>query len=1102
MVALVGRERPAATLKAEVDRTLRSHGGLVFVTGEAGIGKTTLVGDVAALAGGQGVLVASGTCWDREGAPGYWPWVQVLRTLQQVADDAVWADAREAAGSELAPLLGEPGTRAASAVGHVDGDSFGLHDAVTTLLVRISHHTPLVVVLDDLHWADPASVRLLEFVARHSWFEQLLVVGTYRDVEVETADHPLASVLLPMVAKATTVTLTGLDREEVGVLLTETAGRQPSEEMVAEVHHRTGGNPFFVDQTARLWSTGQSVDVIAPGVRDAVERRLGTLPEAVSEVLTAASVLGPETHPDVLAAVLGIRHRELSSHLAVAASARLMVLRDDGRVAFVHDIVRETLYGRLDEADARRRHAAVLRVFERMPELRWHSDAADMAHHGFLAVPEVPSREAVELLRTAADDAWGRLALDEARSHLVRAHGLVSDEDPELRGKVVLELGSAQEHLGEMEACRRTFEDVADLARRLGNDQLLARAALKLRGAVWLVATPESARSARELIDEAYAALVDDEDPAGKTDLERERALTSRAIELARASGDDEALVDALMARYDAIWEPGTVAERAAIAREISSVSRRRGDRGAALFSTMLRAMDLFEQGDPRCLEEHQSFAAVARSMSSPFSAMAAAWSEAHVAALEGRFADARAFLDESEQLNLQRRHGNEGLDDMAALFFQERWAVALQLGDLEAADKLVSATNAQAHHVEGSHLLVGTRQDARDVGDGDRDLWSLSATNAGAHPHIELLQAVTDVERGELDSARRYYGKVVAGEPLARWFQPLWLRFQAQVAAASGDPALVERARAALAPLAGQWLVMFCATTDGPVVFWLAQLDAAEQRWDEAVDGFTAAADAAQRLGARPWVLRAQLHLAEALLGRGATNDIDCAASLVDEVERGAAQLGMRRIADRTAQLGVPVPPTGVSQTDSGVVGHVFRFEGQVWTLGFAGQTVHMPDAKGLRDLHVLLGQPGTDVAAADLLDPEGGEAVRAAHKMGGDPVLDEKAKAAYHKRLTQLDDEIDRATSRGHDRKAAALDEERAALIEEIRQATGLGGRSRRLGDESERARKAVSERIRDSLRRLDQRHPQLAEHLRASVSTGARCGYHPDQHVSWSL
>lgn len=262
MAMLIGRERPAAVLRGEVERALASHGALVLVTGEAGIGKSALVASAAQEAVRGGARLLTGACWEGEGAPGYWPWVQVVRQL------APGATPQSLAGAEA--------------------EAFQLYDAVTALLVDASREQPVVVVLEDLHWADTASLRLLEFVVRHAWFERLLVIGTYRDAEV---DGPLS---LPLEAKATTLTLAGLDLGGVERLVALTTGVAPEAGLVAEIHQRTGGNPFFVEQTARLWQGGSPLATIPPGVGAAIRRRLSRLAGGVLDTLRMAAVLGRE----------------------------------------------------------------------------------------------------------------------------------------------------------------------------------------------------------------------------------------------------------------------------------------------------------------------------------------------------------------------------------------------------------------------------------------------------------------------------------------------------------------------------------------------------------------------------------------------------------------------------------------------------------------------------------------------------------------------------------------------------------------------------------------------------------------------------------------
>ncbi|GAA2824016.1 hypothetical protein GCM10020220_010650 [Nonomuraea rubra] len=410
---------------------------------------------------------------------------------------------------------------------------------------------------------------------------------------------------------------------------------------------------------------------------------------------------------------------------------------------------------------------------------------------------------------------------------------------------------------------------------------------------------------------------------------------------------------------------------------------------------------------------------------------------KATFATLTGRFDEADACIDAAYDLGEQPGIGRHDLRWM------QRWSAALLRGRFDVAGTV------------------------------------LEEMRHGGSPHFPLYQAVTAVQQGgSSETAMRHLAQIMAsGEQYLRWMAPLWLRFQAQAAARSKDPVLCEHARAAISPYVGQWGITATVAVEGPYAHWAAVLDAAQERWDDAVAGFTSAYRAADVLGARPWSVESRARLAEVLQARG-----DDASALIEQVEREAAELGML----------VRLPGSGAA---------AFRFDGEVWALTFAGRTVHLPDSKGLADLRVLLARPGSDVPAVELLNPPGGEVVIAARGMGGDDVLDEEARARYRRRLELLDEEIDRAVELGEERRAAEYDVERQALLDELRTAAGLGGRPRRLGDEAERARKAVTNRIRNTLRQLDQRHPELAAHLRASVSTGSTCRYQPASEVRWS-
>jgi AAA ATPase domain len=1076
--ALIGRDRPAGTLQAEISRTVESHGGLALITGEAGIGKTALVVAAMEEATGQGALVLSATCWDSAGAPGYWPWVQVVRSLQRTASSHEWQAARAAAGDGLAFLLGEA-SEAPRPAGS-DDPGFRVYDAVTTLLVTVSRSRPVVVVLEDLHWADPASVKLLDFVVRHSWFERLLVVGTYRDDEVEAADHPLAALIAPLVAHATTVVLDGLDRDAVGLLIARTAGRAPGAELAAEVHRRTGGNPLFVEQMARLWHGGRSIAGIAPVIRDAIARRLAHLRPRVVEILTTAAVLGTEFDPKVLAACMDAPAGEVNAALDEAVAARLVVSIDNGAWAFAHDLVRETLYGSLNDVERRRLHAAVVRALERAPGLRAQVIPADYANHARLAVPVVEPARARALLLDAARDASRRLASEEASLQYLHALELVPNDAARERAAIELDLGLEQQRAGELDRARQTFQDLATTARELDDPELLGRVALGIHGLG--ISRHERGVDEIELIDEARArlggdALARDSELSVRLLAAASRArthhtpldpaaldLSDRAVELARRIGDDEALGLSLLARHDALWKPGTAKERVAVADEMTSAARRGGDRELELQASLLRMVALLEDGDPRALDEHASFVAMAERAHLPRFRFLALSRQGTIAILNGRFDEARSFIDDAFRLG-------------------ERLGEADRIG----------VWRAQSF---GLAMLQGNFDQARAV---------VRAYEADADPWGAVFGASLAARQGDVDLARRLLSDVATiREGLPRWLATLTLIVQAEVAAATRDPQLYAVVRAEMAPLVDQWAVVAAAVlVHGPMIYWSAVLDAAQSRWDDAIAGFRDARRAADRLGARPWSIEARAHLAEALLARGREADADTASALLTEVEREARDLGMLAAIEETRQMGERAAERGVVPAVESTAhpANVFRLDGDVWTLAYAGRTVHMPDAKGLRDLHVLLGQPRTDVPVIALLDPHQGE-LAASGRLGGDTILDERARERYRRRLTELDDEIDRALNRRNDERAADFDREREALIDELRRATGLAGRSRRLGDEGERARKTVSARIRDSLRRIDARHPELAQHLRATISTGFTCRYEPPADVAWML
>lgn len=1095
---LLGRDDFLRSVRAQVERARGGHGGLLLIVGEAGIGKTALTGRAVHEAERSGMTVLRGACWGADGTPGYWPWTQVIRGLRRSLPAQAWEAASEASDVVWRVLLGGGGKAEGEA------GRFELFDAVTTLLVTAAQQQPVLVVLEDVHWADPASVALLEFAAQHVSLERVLIVATCRLVEVERPDHPARDRLRSLVTRATTLTLTGLGAADVAELMRRTADRAPDGELVTQVLSRTGGNPFFVQETARLWAGGHQVSEMSPGLHASLQQRLHLLDGAVAHCLRAASVLGRHFRPDIVASVMDASPEDVHRWLAQAGAAQLVAQEPSGEALFEHDLVRETLYGGLDARLVRRLHAAAVRALRStatgvqdatlaMAPSPMAALPTELAHHAHLASEELDHDEAVDLMLSAAHHAEGRMAHEEAAGHYERALHRLGDAAPARRVLIGLHFGTALQMLGEHERSWRVFADAAVSARELGDPLLLGRTALTLYGSD---GRGDTALLKPRVLRWAYdrqRAADDDASPRPKpkpkpeaTDVIAEATVTAKtstpapapatqptlsqtylarqvAAEVvagARAAGDDDTLHIGLWARLQSEWEPRTAGDRRALATELVAVARRRGDRWTEHVAMSMRWVAALESGDPRFMEDFHAMVALGAADGSTRLRLHSVIDHSIVHALTGRFAEAAQLLDAAESMN------THGANYYQYFVSHHRWSLLVLRGRFTEAKQLLETLRAQQH------------------------------------PYVDLVAALTDLEAGERRSLTVPRPGAGAGGDtvLHRSVTPLWLRHQAQAAAASGDPAWCETARAALAPYMGQWLVsLFGWDVSGPAVLWTGILDAAQQRWDSAVRHLTEAHRSADRLHALPWSLRARLELAAVLSARG-TDDERYVAALLGEAASQARELGMTHLLARAEHVGAH-HPTARSRQESSPHTYEFRRKGGVWRLTYESRTVHMPDAKGLRDLHCLLSLPGHDIAAVRLLNPDD-EAVAAVHEMGADDVLDEEARTRYRRHLERLEAEIDRAAEQGDDRRAAAYDQERAELLEELRRYAGLGGRPRRLNDSRERARKNVTARIRDTLRRLDQQHPELAAHLRRTVSTGTMCRYTPEQELRWKL
>lgn len=996
---VVGRDSAKAALGQALEQAGAGAGRLVLVAGEPGIGKSALLGWLAGLAE-PGCLVLRGFCWDGAGAPPYWPWSQVLRASELgVAELGEAGRLLELSGSS------EPVGSAAAA----DAE-FRLFESAAGALGGLAAQRPVVVLLDDLHWADEPSLRLLGFLARAAGSQRVLLVGGYRDGEAPPG-------LLELAGSAMHVPLLGLSLAEAVAMVASLPGSALPPEVTDQVWRRAGGNPFFVGELARLVQAqgdGQPSPRLPVGVRETVWRRLARLPTECVRLLDWAAVAGREIDLSLIVMAGGASDQELATDLLGLAVRAGIVL--DGPARFTHDLYREAI---LDGMPAQTRRELDLRIGQALARSTVPGGAARVAAH-LVRAGSAARADALAASLRAAREATARLGHEDAVRHYEQALALT-----DLPGEVLLDLAAALDRAGRPDQARENYRSAAELAGDRGDPVLLAHAALGLHSlgtrsgsqseelarllhhaAAQLDGRPGSSALRSRLL----AALTRVGHHAPRTgDVPDLVATAQEAVALAETAEDPGTLATAQLALHDALWEPDSARVRLPVIEAMLAAAAAAGDPDLRAQALLLRATVLVELGDPAGVDELLGYVGQAEALGHRRGRWGALTRRATYAQIVGQVEDAVRLGEQALELGLAI-----GEPDAVGCFCTHRWAL----------------------------VALGVREPEMPVDTTD-PIW----------PLMPLIRAWPPAVRGDEAAARAELGdfSVLAITPTHDLER---LAVAAVVFAVAGSAAQRRWAYDRLAPHAGQHVVV----------------------------GGAAAYHAA---------VEHHLGVLASALGDSVAAERHHQAALAQHQRLGAA--GWARISERLlASLGV------VSSGAS--AGSELRLTGDGrWLVCFAGRRSSLPDAKGLHDLHAILAAGGRDVHVLDLL---GSPVPSQLGRFGADDVLDDRARAEYAAHLAALDERIEVADALGDATGSERLASERSAILRELASASGLGGRPRRLGDATERARKTVSARVRDSLVKLDQVHPELAAHLRASVRMGSLCAYRPDEPVAWRL
>jgi class 3 adenylate cyclase/tetratricopeptide (TPR) repeat protein len=798
-------EQLAATWKAI---TAHDHQRVMLVGGEPGIGKTTLSARFASDAYEQGAAVVYGRCDEDLGVP-YQPWIEALTQLVRHAPEPVLTAHVADRGGHLARVVPELSRRLGvqvAAGGDADTERFVLFGCAVDLLARVSGEYPVLVVLDDLHWADRASVQLLRHVAASDEAMRVGILSTFRDSDV-TNDHPLADALAAFhrMNRSVRISLRGFDDNDVLQLLETVAGHEMDDQGVAlrdALLAETAGNPFFVAEILRhLAETGTiyqqddgrwvaDSDLRAVGlpvsVREVVGRRLAGLGPDTERVLGLGAVIGRDFDIPLLAAVAKTDDDTLIDLCDAAVDAAILQTTDDpDRYTFAHALIEHTLYDGLSPARRARAHKAVAEQLETIAGDDPGDRTAELAYHWAQAVQPTDTAKAVHYAQVAGDRARDQLAPDDAMRWYVQALELLertADPEPRTRAAILVGLGDAQRQCG-ASASRETLLEAARLADDIDDVDLLVRAALaNTRG--WASSIGEGDPEKIAIIDRALERLGDVVSPDRArllglkvveqtyvADFDERLTLAEQALAAARASGDQSALEHVLGTARSAVAAPSTLARRADWSAERLALSDAENDPIERYF-THGGARDIaIESADGEALARH---AAVCLEETQRVSYASTHWHQTFSSVVE---AVLRGDLDEAERLkDAAFVFGSEhGQDDAIQIFGAQLTNIRDHQGRLDemvplVEQALVDTPGLPVYRAVLTRCYAESRQDddARRLLDEDLEIgFDMRMDNAWTTAHANWAIAAARVKA--IDSAaalhdhiRPYHDQIV----------------------------------------------------------------------------------------------------------------------------------------------------------------------------------------------------------------------------------------------------------------------------------------------------------------------------------------------------
>ncbi len=891
----VGREDLLHQLRSAFNDARSGRGRLVLLVGEPGSGKTSTADQLATYARLREAQAVAGHCYEGEGAPAFWPWVQILRSCLADRHPEELASLLGSSAPDISQLVSEVRERLPSVPPPPDLEPhqarFRLFDSITTVLKNASRARPLVLILDDLHWADRSSLLLLEFLARELRDSRLLVVGTYRDLQLDRR-HPLSQTLAELSRQGLgeRLTLSGLSEEDVARFLELTAARKPPAALVSDLYRQTDGNPFFVKEIVRLlvsegrlerWDESGSGSIPIPQtVHEVVDRRLDRLSDSCRRVLTIASAVGREFQLDVVEPLADLAGDQVLEALEEAVAARLVIEspRPAGRYTFAHALIRQALYEQIGAGRRVRLHRRIAERLEALYRAAPEAHFAELAHHFFQAGAAADLEWAIHYSVRAAERATLQLAYEEAVGHFERALqaiDLAPAPDPAHRCDLLLALGEAHTRAGHASQAADTFHQAAAIARSLASTPRLARAALGFGAGAIGARYGTLDQRLVDLLEEALQALGDADGVlrarllahlalAWYTSSERRLDRSREAVEVARRTGDPAALLAALYSRSISLEGFPKVDERLALAAEMVRVAEQAGAKEMALRGRFRYFRELLELGDLAAFDQQlEVYRRLAEELRQPVYLWLAPFYRACRALSEGRFDECEQLLQQAQAI------GQKAQDQNAILFFHTQTTTLRRV---------------QGRYAEAELAVRGLLEKYPGI------------------PGWQVSLSYILCELGRLDEARPVYERWAVAGFTALPRDGAWqisTVLLAQMCALFHDTARAPVLYDLLLPFAGRNVVVgSSAVFYGPVSRQLGLLAATMGRWQEALQHFEQSLEMCARMRVRPFEAYNQYDYARMLAARDEPGDRARALGLLGPAIATATDLGMMKLA------------------------------------------------------------------------------------------------------------------------------------------------------------------------------------------------------------